>query len=195
MNASSHISPETLADLADDRLTGATLEAAMAHVSKCLACDDKLRRLQQLIFMMKSDKATDAPRDVLTAALKIFSLERKSGLRRIVAILTFDSRYAGPAFGIRSLHTASRQLLYSAEDTDLDLRIVVQNEECVVAGQVIRDGCAGGIVQISGTAGSAEASLNDLCEFTLPAVPLGNYLLRLRMQDIEIEIPELELTL
>jgi len=53
MNTSSHISLETLTDLADDRLTGATLEAAMAHVSTCSACNDKLRGLQQLIFMMK----------------------------------------------------------------------------------------------------------------------------------------------
>jgi len=145
--------------------------------------------------MMKSDHAKDAPRDVLMSALKIFPRETQSGLRRIIAILTFDSRNTGPAFGIRSLHTSSRQMLYSAEETDVDLRITVQNDECVLAGQVIRERCAGGVVQISGTAGSAEASLDELCEFTLPAVPFGNYLLRLRMQDLEIEIPELELTL
>lgn len=194
MNTSSHISLETLADLADDRLTEATLEAAMAHLSTCSACNDKLRRLQQLIFMMKSDKAKDAPRDVLMSALKIFLPEKQAGLRRIIAILTFDSRNAGHAFGIRSLHTPSRQMIYSAEETDLDLRITVQNEECFLAGQVIQEGCAGGVVEITGTTGSAQASLNDLCEFTLPAIPLGNYLLRIRIEGLEIEIPELELT-
>jgi hypothetical protein len=114
-------------------------------------------------------------------------------LRHIIAILTFDSRQAGPAFGVRSLHASSRQLLYSAQETDLDLRITVQNDECVVAGQVIRDGCVGGLVEISGAAGSAAANLNELCEFTLPAIPLGNYSLRVKMPDVQIEIPELEL--
>jgi hypothetical protein len=35
--------------------------------------------------------------------------------------------------------------------------------------------------------------LNELCEFTFPAIPTGNYSLRVRMPDVEIEIPELEL--
>lgn len=194
VNTSSHILLETLADIADDRLTGAARETAMTHVSACSPCNSKLRRLQQLIVLMKDDKSKDAPRDVLQSALNIFVREKQPGLRRIVAILMFDSRNAGPAFGMRSIHTASRQLLYSAEETDLDLRITVLNGECIIAGQVIRDGCAGGIVEISGTQGSAEATLNEVCEFTLPAIPLGNYLLRIRIQDLEIEIPELELT-
>jgi hypothetical protein len=193
MNTSAHTSLESLADIADKRLTGATLETAMAHVSVCSSCSETLRRLQRLIHMMKSDNAKVAPHDVLRSALEIFSSIQLE-VRRIVAILTFDSRHARRTFGIRSLHTASRQMLYSAEETDVDLRITVQNEECILAGQVIRQHCAGGVVHISGAAGSAEASLNDLCEFTLEAIPLGNYLLRIRMQDLEIEIPELELT-
>ena len=114
-------------------------------------------------------------------------------LPRIIATLIFDSRNAGPAFGMRSLRTTSRQLLYAAQQADLDLRITIQNEECVVAGQVIREGCVGGLVEISGATGSAEASMNELCEFTLPAIPLGDYSLRVRMLDVEIEIPKLEL--
>ena len=193
MNTSAHASLESLADIADKRLTGAALEAAMTHISLCSSCNDTLRRFQQLIHMMKMDNAKDAPHDVLRSALEIFS-PRQWDVRRIVAILTFDSRNTAPAFGIRSLHTASHQMLYSAEETDVDLRITVQNEECILAGQVIREHCAGGVVQISGTAGSAEASLNDLCEFTLAAIPLGNYSLRIRMPDLDIEILDLELT-
>src|SRR5829696_1173816 len=141
MNTSAHISLETIADIADDRVAGATLNAAMAHVSACSACNDILRRLRQLILTMKGDRAADAPRDVLLLAIKIFSAS-PAPLRRIVAILTFDSRSAGAAFGVRSLRTTSRQMLYSAQETDLDLRITVQNGECIVAGQIMRDGCA-----------------------------------------------------
>ncbi len=193
MNIKEHTPLKTLADIAENRLTSKALEAAMSHVVTCSACDDKLRRLQHLIGMMKSDTAPDAPRDVLLSAINLFPARTQSPLRRIVATLIFDSRNAGPAFGMRSLHKASRQLVYSAQQTDLDLRITIQNEECIVAGQLLRDACIGGFVEISGTNGSAESSLNELCEFTLPALPVGTYSLKVRMPDVEIEIPDLEL--
>lgn len=194
MISSSHISLETLADMAEDRVTGPALEVAISHVAACSACGDTLRYLRELIVMMKSDDAKDVPRDVLKSALNIFTPSRQSPLKRMIAVLTFDSRSGGPALGMRSLHrAASRQLLYSAGECELDLRITMQNEECVVVGQVIRDGCVGGTVEISGATGSAEASLNELCEFTLPAIPVGNYSFRVRLLDVEIEIPELEL--
>jgi hypothetical protein len=193
MNNSAHISLETLADIVEDRATTRAREAAMAHVTTCPACDDTLRRLRLLIRLMSSDTVADAPRDILMSAINIFPPKRQTPLPRIIATLIFDSRNAGPAFGLRSLRSTSRQLLYAAQDADLDLRITIQNEECVIAGQVIREGCVGGLVEISGATGSAEASLNELCEFTLPAIPVGNYSLRVKMVDVEIEVPELEL--
>ena len=194
MNTSSHISLETLVDVVEGRATSAALESAVAHISACSDCVDTLRQLQQVILTMKSDTAIDAPRDLLQSAINIFSPERQPPtLRHIIAVLTFDSRFAAPAFGVRSLRSTSRQLLYSAQETDVDLRITVQNDECIVAGQVIRDGCHSGRVEISGDAGSAATSLNEVCEFTLPAIPLGNYSLRVKMPDVQIEIPELAL--
>ena len=193
MSNSPHISVEILANIVEDPATPAAREAAMSHLSTCSTCADLLRRLQQLILMMRSDNTNDAPRDVLTSAINIFSQEKRVPLRRIVALLTFDSRNAGPAFGVRSVPSASRQMLYSAEDTDVELRITMQNDECILAGQVIGDGCAEGYVEISGVAGRSEATLNDVCEFTLPPIPAGKYSLTVRMLDREIEIPELEL--
>jgi len=193
MTNSTHISIETLANIADDRPTSEARETAMAHISTCSTCGNMLHQLQQLILMMRSDSTKDAPRDVLSAAINIFSQQKRSPLRRIVALLAFDSRNAGPAFGMRSVHAASRQMLYSAEDTDLDLRVTVQNDECILAGQVIGEGCAGARVEVSGVAGRSEATLNDVCEFTLSPLPVGSYALTVRMLDREIEIPELEL--
>lgn len=193
MTSSAHIPVETLIDIAEGKASSAARQTAMTHLSTCSTCNDMLRRLEQVILMMRSDSATDAPRDVLSSAINIFSKEKRLPLRRIVALLTFDSRSAGPAFGVRSLSTASRQMLYSAGETDLELRITVQNDECVLAGQVIGQGCAEGHVEISGAGGRSEATLNDLYEFTLPPVPSGHYSLTVRMLDLQIEIPELEL--
>lgn len=193
MNTSSHISLGTLADVIENRATPATLQAVRTHVATCSECGETLQRLERLIIMMRSDAAADAPRDLLMSAIKLFPPGAPRPLRRIVATLIFDSRKAMPVFGMRSVRSSSRQLLYSAQQTDLDLRITIQNDECIVAGQVIREGYVGGLVEISGPTGSAEASLNELCEFTLPALPTGNYSLKVRMSDVEIEIPELEL--
>lgn len=193
MTGSTHISVETLVNIAENRVTSEARQAAMSHLSTCSTCRDALRQLQQLILMMRSDNTNDAPRDVLTSAINIFSQEKRVPLRRIVALLTFDSRNAGPAFGVRSLPAASRQMLYSAEEIDLELRITTQNGECIIAGQVIGEDCTEGHVEISGAAGRSKAILNEVCEFTLPPIPPGNYSLTVRMLDREIEIPELEL--
>lgn len=202
MSSSAHIALETLVDIVEKRLTSGAMETAMAHVEECSACSAKLRRLQQVVLLMKSDTAKDAPRDVLASAMSIFSAERTStAIRRVVATLVFDSRTARPAFGMRSLNTAWRQLLYTAPHGDIaddaacdvDLRIKVQNQECTITGQVIREDCSGGIVEISGASGSTQANLNALCEFTLPPVPVGKYSLRVTLPDVQIEIPDLEL--
>jgi hypothetical protein len=193
MTNSTHISIETLANVADDRVTSKDRETAMTHLSTCSTCRDTLHQLRQLILMMRSDTTKDAPRDVLASAINIFSPEPRVPLRRIVALLIFDSHNAGPVFGVRSLRTASRQMLYSAEEIDLELRITVQNDACILAGQVIGEGCVEGHVEISGVAGSSKAALNELCEFTLPPIPPGNYSLTVRILDRQIEIPELEL--
>jgi len=193
MNSSPHIAFEALVDIAEKRLISGALEIAMAHVEVCSACSDKLRQLQQVIRLMKTDTAEDAPRDVLASAINIFQPQTTpTALRRVVAALIFDSRSASPAFGMRSLRTDWRQMLYSAHDTDIDLRVRVQNEECIVTGQVIQEGCNGGLVEISGATGSTQANLNALCEFTLPAMPIGKYSLRVVLPDVEIEIPDLE---
>lgn len=168
------------------------------HLASCSACTAGLRRLEQVLELMRTDNSTDAPRDVLAYAINIFGGREQatepSLLRRIVASLSFDSSSnIAPAFGVRSGQAASRQLIYSAEQSDIDLRISSEDDRWIVAGQWLGDDCVGGRVEIVGENGSAEARLNDLCEFTLPPMPAGSYTLRLRFRDAEVEISELEL--
>lgn len=192
-----HIPLEELADFAEGRAVAADLGAAMKHLLDCSACAEELHRLDEVISLMRSDRTQDAPRDLLAYAINVFrrrSLdEQPSLLRRIVAALSFDSMAQVPAFGVRSGVSASRQLIYSAEDSDIDLRITLSDDKWIVAGQVLREECVGGRVEINGDSGSATAKLNDLCEFTLPALAPGKYLLRIQMPDVEVEVPQLEL--
>ena len=193
MNNSQHISLETLADIAEERAMSETRQAVERHLAVCTTCDATWQSLRRLILSMKSDTSEDVPRDVLISALQIFTPARMTPLRRIIAVLSFDSRAAGPAFGMRSIYTPSRQLLYTAQETAVDLRVTVENGECQLAGQVIRDNCGGAQIELSGATGTVNTELNELCEFTFPPLSAGNYSLRVRMPDVEIEIPELEL--
>lgn len=194
---SQHIPFARLADLAENRASAEERTASMKHLSTCSHCAGELQRVGQALELMRTDTATDAPRDVLADAINIFrgrELSEPSLLRRIVAALNFDSSMnMTPAFGVRSGQATSRQLLYSAEQSDIDLRISCQDDEWIVAGQLLGQDCVGGRVEIEGESGLAVAALNELCEFTLPPVPSGSYTLRLRLQDAEVEIPQLEL--
>lgn len=195
---SQHIPFSALADLAENRTATDQRSDLMTHVSTCTNCKGKLQGLEQLMLLMRTDTAPDAPRDLIAYAVNIFAqrevLRAPSLLRRIVAALTFDSSAnLVPAFGMRSGQAASRQLVYSAEGNDVDLRLTPLKDQWVVAGQLLGDGCQPGEVRLEGETRSATAPLNELCEFTLPPVPSGSYRLLLRLGNIEVEVPQLEL--
>ena len=192
-----HISHEKLADLIDGRATLEEQAQLMTHISDCHHCGNELQRLERLIALMRSDNSEDAPIDVISNAIGLFRDHVTSRepvvLRRLTATLSFDSLNMAPAFGVRSGQAASRQLIYSAEENDIDLRLTFNNEMWVVSGQVLREDCGGGRVEIDGPGGVRSAALNETCEFVLPAVSPGNYLLRVSLPDLLVEIPQLEL--
>ena len=198
-DSSKHIDFDRLVDLVEDRLTPTQRSESMVHIAGCIHCEEELRRVDQVVHLMTTDRTPDAPRDIVAYAVNIFSSRAKSPLeslkRRILAALSFDSSLNQvPAFGVRSGQTGSRQLIYTAEENDIDLRLTMSDEMWVVTGQVLREECGGGRVELEGLSGSAAAALNEMCEFTLPAVPSGKYLLRVHMKDVEVEIPQLELS-
>jgi anti-sigma factor RsiW len=196
-----HITFERLADMAEGRLSAEETAAERAHLSTCRRCSSQAAELERVTTLMRADTSVDAPRDLVFNAIQLFHSRRTESapglLRRIVAALAFDSSSRTPAFGVRSGQTApARQLLFGAGDFDVDLRLAAGEEGWTVSGQVLGP-CEGGRVEAFASGAlheaAARASLNDLCEFTLPPVPEGVYALRLRLNDTEIEIPELSL--
>lgn len=191
-----HIPFATLADLVESRLSADENRETLKHVSACSRCTEQLNELRQLVSLMRTDTAEDAPRDVKAHAVALFRARAASAkpsvVRRVLAALNFDSAQSSPAYGLRSGQPQSRQFLYSAGENDLDLRVRPNGEAWVVSGQVLGQ-CAGGEVELKGEAGTAAVRMNDLCEFTLPPVPTGRYTLQLRLNDVEIEVPELDL--
>lgn len=189
-----HLKFERLVDLAEGRLNDAVCAETQAHLDECKRCATELTRLQQVIGLMRTDESVDAPRDLVAYAVNLFQQrpQTQSAVRRVLALLSFDSLQQAQAFGVRSGAAAARQLLYSAGANDIDLRLTQSGEEWVVSGQVLGE-CTGGEVELKGESGNANAVLNEQCEFSLAPLPAGSYTLRLRLTDAEIEVPEFQL--
>jgi hypothetical protein len=191
---SPHLPFAELAELADERSTPAP--GLVEHLATCKQCKSQLESLKQTIGLMRADTAEDAPRDVL-AAVKNYprrSASREPSLwQRVTASLSFDSLTNAPAFGLRSQATTARQLIYAAQTADIEVRVSPANEDWLIAGQVLGSDCASGDVDLEGDGFSVSAKLNELCEFSFGAVPTGAYKLSVRLPELLIETPWLEL--
>jgi hypothetical protein len=199
---SKHLPFAELADLAEGRLAPEARQGKLEHVNACSRCSAKLSRMERVISLMRTDEGEDAPPTLVSQAINLFRARAASDAdtspslaRRILAALSFDSLQMSPAYGVRSGQAAARQLLYSASENDLDLRVTPSGEDWVVAGQLLGADCEGraGSAELQGAEGTVRAELNEQCEFRLPAVASGGYTLRVRLGDELIEIPELEL--
>ena len=190
-----HITFTELADLADEH--AAASAEALGHLTECSQCSAQLQTIRQTTGLMRSDSIESAPAELVTYAKNIFrqrvASPKPSALSRVLAALTFDSLTAAPAYGLRSQAGAGRQLVFSTETVDIDVRVSEENEEWQVAGQMPGLLCTGGEVNLEGDRFSATAKLNELCEFAFSSVPVGTYKLAIRLPDVIIETPPLEL--
>ena len=192
---SPHIPFSELTELAEEHAK--TSPDALKHLAICSECSSQLQLLRQTIGFMRSDTAEDAPAQLIRQAKGIFRekvvAHGPSLLQVIIASLTFDSLTNAPAFGLRSQTSAGRQLIYSTETADIDVRVSPENDQFQIAGQVLGADCPGGDVDLVGDDFSVSAELNELCEFSFGSVPAGAYKISIRLPDALIETPRLEL--
>jgi hypothetical protein len=192
---SPHIPFTELTELAEEQ--SKTSSEALAHLATCSECSSQLQSIRQMIGLMRSDAAEEAPPGLVQYAKSIFRdkvvRHGPSLLQLIVASLTFDSLTTAPAFGLRSQTTAGRQLIYSTETADIDVRVSPENDQWQIGGQILGAECASGDISLEGDDFSASAQLNELCEFSFGAVPAGAYKISIRLPDVLIETPRLEL--
>lgn len=192
---SPHISFTELAELADGKSNASSEN--LEHLASCSNCEKELQALQRTIGLMRTDDIEDAPANLVKYAKNMFtgrSASREpSRLARVLASLTFDSFTTKPAFGLRSGATAGRQLVYSTEMADVDLRVSPQSGEWEIAGQILGSSQARGTVNLKSESFSVSADLNDLSEFGFQSVPSGIYTMFVHLPELEIEIASLQL--
>ena len=192
---------EQLTDLAEDRLGEVKRGLVLRHVETCEECAVTLSWLRTTISAMRADDTEAPPPYVVARAQRLFrsrALDHEPAAprlrQRIAAVLRFDSNQAPLALGVRAAGGAARQILYTAEPFELDLRATPVQGRWQLAGQVLGPGPElGGDVQLSGAHTAVVAPVNDQLEFRLPPVPAGRYELRVRLGSADIDISPVEL--
>lgn len=197
MNTIAHLSLDVLTDLAQQTATDNA--QAQAHLGDCQQCATTLAQLRHVIGVMLSDRTEEAPSHVVRRAERLLRQRRPiptpsrqpSLPERILAVLRFDS-FQQPAFGLRSGKPVARQLLFSAGNSDIDLRIAPTSGDWQITGQVLGP-TAGGHATLIGSQFEHSVALSDLNRFQLPAVAAGQYTLRLHLGATEVDITNLTL--
>jgi hypothetical protein len=139
----------------------------------------------------------DAPPALQRAAIGLWPGAAPAGvgawMRRLAAVLSFDS-WAAPATaaGLRSLRSPTRQLLYSAEGRDVDLRIAPAAQAWSLAGQVLGPDEAGSVELLrldEGETAPQRVPLDSLGEFRIDGLTRGVYALSLQLGGDEVLLP------
>lgn len=139
----------------------------------------------------------DAPPALIQRAIGLWQAPVTAApgpLRRLLATLSFDSASTSPlALGLRSGGgPAARQLLFSAEGRDVDLRLVPATTGVplcwTLRGQLLGPD-AGATAELQVGEHAARVALDELAEFRFDLVPQGECRLTLRSGDWILELP------
>jgi hypothetical protein len=143
----------------------------------------------------------DAPEHVIQRAFTIWKPKTATAsqtvLSKVLAVLKFDSMTASPvAMGVRSIGSATRQMLFSAEGRDIDVRIAPRTignaQKWDVVGQVLGPD-DNGSVSLRSEHREWSANLNELSEFHIEDVPEGEYQLLVMLNGSVIVLPDLKI--
>ena len=195
-----HIAGDKLVDFVDGRMPITDRHGVERHLASCGRCSRQAAAFKHVIGVMRTDDSQDAPDYVVNRAIRLFRTHRletapASVTRRLLARLRLDSARQQFAFGVRSTAVPARELLFDIDDeNELEVRIEGAEGGWRVVGQILGT-CAGsgGQVLLEGSAGQSITELTPMCEFSLPPQPGAIYRLILQLEDVEVEVPILEL--
>lgn len=148
--------------------------------------------IKKIVSLMEADNSVDAPADSIKWAKNLFRTRepQKSLIQKVLAVLQMDLSPNKAVFGERSVSGATaRQMLFSAGEIGIDLRITSGDKGFILRGQILGEGFANCIVKL----GEFETISNDLSEFSFAQIPNGKYNLILQTSETEIIIENLEI--
>jgi hypothetical protein len=203
---SKHLSIETLSDIAEGQMDVTQNGAARSHLAECEECRMAVHDLKSIILAMQTHELALPPQNVTQRAMQIFRPQEKpaagsifgsvsalqAGLQSLVALLRFDSGLT-PVYGMRGGRGQARQLFYTVDEFDIDLRLAPGAGEWTIEGQLL-GGNTAGTAELESIGHRYNGDLNELGEFAFAGVRPDSYRLRITLPGLEISVPELVLT-
>ena len=168
-----------------------------------MASIPELSETEWQALLQRAIAMPDAPPELEQRALDLWRLHgiaprETPGLRRWAAVLQFDS-WAGAAMaaGMRALPSEVRQLVFSAQGCDIDLRVAPGPHGYALSGQLLGVEGAGRVELSSARPGipSCGAELNALGEFRIDGLGSDRYRITVRLGSEEIELPPIDVGL
>jgi hypothetical protein len=190
----SHISYERLVDWVEGRLVDTQKTPIDEHLAVCAHCREEATRIERMVAAMRHDESVDAPPALIARTVALFRASvaepAPSLLQRLVATLSFESTALTPAFGLRSQGDAEQQMIFTANEYDVDLRASEDSAGWVLSGQLLGADAAGGSATLTNDAMTLTTPLSEELAFVFPPVAAGRYALILRFSHIELVIED-----
>ena len=193
-----HLSTENLMTYIDGRTAGSDKPGVEQHLTMCCECDGLRQELQTLILDLRKDAVNEPPSETVQWGINLFQpvMQPAAGgkIRKIIAMLVFDTFDQPAMAGIRRVGAPPRQLLFRAGDVDVDVKIesMEANDRITLVGQVLSNDSkffdntpvkleSHGIVRY-------KTRTNLVGEFSFDEVPKDTY-------HLSVDLPEGQITL
>ena len=192
-----HLTVENIMDYMDGMGTDVEKSTVETHLVDCKECSEVKQEFQVLAMHLREDSAFEPPAELVQWGVDLFQpvmQPEKSGLRKIIAALVYDTFDQPMLAGVRRVGAPPRQLLFRAGDVDVDVKIesMETNDRITLVGQVLSSATkffdntpvkleSHGIVRY-------RTRTNVVGEFSFDEVPKDTY-------HLSVDLPEGQITL
>jgi hypothetical protein len=201
-------SMDQLLALARNQLPPSDAGRIRAHLDAgCAACKEQLDHFQMLVAAMVGRELVDLPAWLTHQGRKLFAwhktIPRQDQTKPIPGILVTDSFADERLLGFRMAGPTSRQMLYRAEQHDVDLYIeyVKSADAFDIMGQVmplsadLRTVAGAEVKLLKKSQIASSTKINEFGEFIFNGIGRGVYDLRLELSAGEIDIIGIDIVL
>jgi hypothetical protein len=168
------------------------------HLTACNECHELSQEFNLLLARVKNDSTSEPPTDLVQWGVNLFQpvaqLKKGGALKKLIALLVFDTFDQPMLAGVRRVGAPPRQLLFRAGEVDVDVKIesVEANDRITLVGQVLSNADkffentpvkleSHGIVRY-------KTRTNLVGEFSFDEVPKDTY-------HLSVDLPEGQITL
>ncbi len=131
MSRKPHLDLEQLLDYLESPLAAERRKLTRAHLDACPRCRTELKRAEEILDLIRSDRAGDAPDLWIHRAIHraVPRWDSAALIGSHDAEIVFDSAGAAVRSGVRQAGAAGRHLLLAAEAVEVELRIASRDSK------------------------------------------------------------------